>query len=264
MTDQTAACRTTRHCATHDFCHRCAPSLHKATQHLVKAIDSAGIEYSASGRVYAKLAATIRDAARQAAGQSAAGADQVRAMWPQILEAVKNRRRFTWNTLSQNAQVAGFDGTTLQLGFPDEDARAGFTDSGSEDVLTAALAEQFNVHWRIEAIIVPPGGAAATAAAGLAAGQLAAECVCDDRPEECPAVGEQPVAECPQCDDTGACNGGPCAHPAAGLAAPTNHDTEDRRRLAAVERLCSGRPGYHTVTVKQLLTAMSDAAGAES
>jgi hypothetical protein len=31
------------------------------------------------------------------------------------------------------------------------------------------------------------------------------------------------------------------------------------RRLAAVERLCSGRPGYHTITVKALLTAMSDA-----
>ncbi|MFZ3569936.1 hypothetical protein ACOKM5_23300 [Streptomyces sp. BH097] len=31
------------------------------------------------------------------------------------------------------------------------------------------------------------------------------------------------------------------------------------RRLHAVERLCSGRPGYHTVTVKTLLTAMSEA-----
>ncbi|MDT0432780.1 hypothetical protein [Streptomyces salyersiae] len=31
------------------------------------------------------------------------------------------------------------------------------------------------------------------------------------------------------------------------------------RRLAAVEQLCSGRPGYHTITVKALLTAMSDA-----
>lgn len=31
------------------------------------------------------------------------------------------------------------------------------------------------------------------------------------------------------------------------------------RRLFAVERLCSGRPGYHTITVKALLTAMSDA-----
>lgn len=40
----------------------------------------------------------------------------------------------------------------------------------------------------------------------------------------------------------------------------TQQQTEDRRRLAAVERLCSGRPGYHTVTVKELLTAMSEAA----
>ncbi|MGW3711368.1 hypothetical protein ACWDN6_14620 [Streptomyces albogriseolus] len=30
------------------------------------------------------------------------------------------------------------------------------------------------------------------------------------------------------------------------------------RRLAAVERLCAGRPGYHTITVKALLTAMSN------
>lgn len=30
------------------------------------------------------------------------------------------------------------------------------------------------------------------------------------------------------------------------------------RRLVAVEQLCSGRPGYHTVTVKELLTAMGD------
>lgn len=29
------------------------------------------------------------------------------------------------------------------------------------------------------------------------------------------------------------------------------------RRLAAVEQLCNGRPGYHTITVKALLTAMS-------
>ncbi|MEV8416240.1 DNA polymerase III subunit gamma and tau, partial [Streptomyces niveus] len=51
------------------------------------------------------------------------GAGQVRNMWPDILEAVKNRRRFTWILLSQNAQVAGFDGTTLQLGFLNAGAR---------------------------------------------------------------------------------------------------------------------------------------------
>ncbi|MEU9293386.1 DNA polymerase III subunit gamma and tau [Streptomyces sp. NPDC048266] len=90
---------------------------------------------------------------------------QVRGLWPQILDAVKNRRRFTWILLSQNAQVAGFDGTTLQLGFLNAGARDNFASSGSEDVLKQALAEQFNVNWKIEAIIDPSGGASPPPAA---------------------------------------------------------------------------------------------------
>ncbi|MFH9728255.1 DNA polymerase III subunit gamma and tau [Streptomyces sp. NPDC017254] len=90
---------------------------------------------------------------------------QVRNLWPQILDAVKNRRRFTWILLSQNAQVAGFDGTTLQLGFLNAGARDNFASSGSEDVLKQALAEQFNVNWKIEAIIDPSGGASPPPAA---------------------------------------------------------------------------------------------------
>ncbi|GGW07126.1 DNA polymerase III subunit gamma and tau [Streptomyces globisporus] len=92
-------------------------------------------------------------------GQTMAqGAAQVRNMWPDILEAVKNRRRFTWILLSQNAQVAGFDGTTLQLGFLNAGARDNFASSGSEEVLKQALAERFNAQWRIEAVIDPSGG----------------------------------------------------------------------------------------------------------
>ncbi|MGW7435987.1 DNA polymerase III subunit gamma and tau [Streptomyces sp. NPDC054849] len=83
----------------------------------------------------------------------AVGAGQVQAMWPGVLEAVKNRRRFTWILLSQNAQVTGFDGTTLQLGFPNAGARDNFASSGSEDVLKAVLAEQFQVNWKIDAVV---------------------------------------------------------------------------------------------------------------
>ncbi|MFD9481446.1 DNA polymerase III subunit gamma and tau, partial [Streptomyces nojiriensis] len=89
----------------------------------------------------------------------AAGAGQVQAMWPGVLDAVKNRRRFTWILLSQNAQVTGFDGTTLQLGFPNAGARDNFASSGSEDVLKAVLSEQFQVNWKIEAVV--GGGAPA-------------------------------------------------------------------------------------------------------
>ncbi|WP_405548796.1 hypothetical protein [Streptomyces microflavus] len=53
---------------------------------------------------------------------------------------------------------------------------------------------------------------------------------------------------------------------AAGVQQTTTSEESDgtalrryARRMAALDRLCSGRPGYHTVTVKQVLTAMSDA-----
>ncbi|MEU9089034.1 DNA polymerase III subunit gamma and tau [Streptomyces sp. NPDC048428] len=87
------------------------------------------------------------------------GAAQVRNMWPDILEAVKGRRRFTWILLSQNAQVTGFDGATLQIGFLNAGARDNFASSGSEEVLKQALAERFNAQWKIEAIVDPSGGA---------------------------------------------------------------------------------------------------------
>ncbi len=92
-----------------------------------------------------------------------------RMLWPNILETVKNRRRFTWILLSQNAQVTGFDGTTLQLGFVNAGARDNFVSSGSEDVLRQALTEQFNVQWKIEAVVDPSGGGG-PAASGPAGG----------------------------------------------------------------------------------------------
>ncbi|MFJ9345015.1 DNA polymerase III subunit gamma and tau [Streptomyces sp. NPDC101237] len=95
-----------------------------------------------------------------------AGGPNPRDLWPNILEAVKNRRRFTWILLSQNAQVAGFDGTTLQLAFVNAGARDNFASSGSEDVLRQALTEQFGVTWRVEAVVDPTGGGSAPAGPG--------------------------------------------------------------------------------------------------
>ncbi|MGD3106508.1 DNA polymerase III subunit gamma and tau [Streptomyces sp. YGL11-2] len=105
---------------------------------------------------------------QQVSGGAAQGAAQVRQMWPQILDAVKDRRRFTWILLSQNAQVSGFDGTTLQIGFPNAGARDSFANGGSEEVLKDVLAERFQLQWRVEAIVDPSGGA--TSPAGGARG----------------------------------------------------------------------------------------------
>ncbi|MEU8824557.1 DNA polymerase III subunit gamma and tau [Streptomyces sp. NPDC048636] len=102
----------------------------------------------------------------QSAPNMAQGAVQVRQMWPEILEAVKNRRRFTWILLSQNATVSGFDGATLQIGFSNAGARDSFVSGGSEDVLRQALSDSIGVQWRIEAIVDPSGGGGAGGAGG--------------------------------------------------------------------------------------------------
>ncbi|MEU1305145.1 DNA polymerase III subunit gamma and tau [Streptomyces shenzhenensis] len=113
---------------------------------------------------------TAQAPAPQAPAAPAPGGLDPRMLWPNILETVKNRRRFTWILLSQNAQVTGFDGTTLQLGFVNAGARDNFASSGSEDVLRQALAEQFNVQWKVEAIVDPSGGSAPAPTGGTPGG----------------------------------------------------------------------------------------------
>ncbi|MEV7458277.1 DNA polymerase III subunit gamma and tau [Streptomyces rubiginosohelvolus] len=133
-------------------------------------------------------AAPAAPAAPEGGQNMAQGAAQVRNMWPDILEAVKNRRRFTWILLSQNAQVAGFDGTTLQLGFLNAGARDNFASSGSEEVLKQALAERFNAQWRIEAVIDPSGGSGTPPQAGGGGGRPAPQY------QPAPAAPAAPVA----------------------------------------------------------------------
>ncbi|MEU9388432.1 DNA polymerase III subunit gamma and tau [Streptomyces sp. NPDC048324] len=114
-------------------------------------------------------APTPAPAAGEPAYAPPSGGLDPRMLWPNILEAVKNRRRFTWILLSQNAHVAGFDGTTLQLGFVNAGARDNFVSSGSEDVLKAALGEQFSVQWKIEAVVDPSGGSGPPSSGGPSA-----------------------------------------------------------------------------------------------
>jgi len=88
-----------------------------------------------------------------------AGAADVRRMWPQLLDAVKGRRRVTWMLLQQ-AQVAGFDGATLQLAFGNAGTRDGFVNSGHDEVLRQAVQDSVGASWRIECIVDPSGGSA--------------------------------------------------------------------------------------------------------
>ncbi|MCD0482383.1 DNA polymerase III subunit gamma and tau [Streptacidiphilus sp. ASG 303] len=101
-----------------------------------------------------------QSAAAQPSAAAQQGAAQIRQLWPQILDAVKGRRRYTWILLSQHGQVAGFDGNVLQVSFGNLGARDSFVNSKSDEILHQAVADTLGADWRIEAIVDPSGGSA--------------------------------------------------------------------------------------------------------
>ncbi|MFC7625684.1 DNA polymerase III subunit gamma and tau [Microlunatus sp. GCM10028923] len=136
----------------------------------------------------------------------------VRRLWPEVLEEIKGKRRFTWILLSQNAQVIDLRDKVLVLGMTNVGARDSFTRGGNEDILSDALVQVLGAELRVEAIVDPganPGGGATSsppetpppAPAGAAA---------PVPPEAAGAPG--PAAEAP--------NPGPAAPQAQASAAP--------------------------------------------
>jgi DNA polymerase III subunit gamma/tau len=83
------------------------------------------------------------------------GLGAVRDMWPQVLEAVKAKRRFAWIMLSQNAQVIAIDDQTLTLGLVNAGARESFARSGSDEILRQAMIDTIGLNRRIEAVVDP-------------------------------------------------------------------------------------------------------------
>ncbi|MGH3363314.1 MAG: DNA polymerase III subunit gamma and tau [Nocardioidaceae bacterium] len=80
---------------------------------------------------------------------------EVRRLWPDLLEAVKLKRRYTWILLSQNAQVAAVDDKTLTIALVNAGARSSFVSGGSEEILRQAAIDVIGRDWRIEAIVDP-------------------------------------------------------------------------------------------------------------
>jgi DNA polymerase-3 subunit gamma/tau len=86
-------------------------------------------------------------------------------LWPEVLEEVKGKRRFTWILLSQNAQVAEVRDGTLTLSMANAGARDSFGRGGSEDILREALVVVLGADLRIATVVEP---AADSRAAGSA------------------------------------------------------------------------------------------------
>jgi DNA polymerase-3 subunit gamma/tau len=79
----------------------------------------------------------------------------VRRLWPDIVDATKQRRRVTWIHLTTNAQVVGVDEKTLTLGFANAGARDSFDSGGSSEIVRQAAIDVVGTDWRIETIVDP-------------------------------------------------------------------------------------------------------------
>ena len=79
----------------------------------------------------------------------------VRRLWPEVLEEVKGKRRFTWILLSQNAQVTELRNGTLLLAMSNTGARDSFARGGNEDVLREAIVVVMGADFAVETMVDP-------------------------------------------------------------------------------------------------------------
>jgi DNA polymerase-3 subunit gamma/tau len=126
---------------------------------------------------------------------------EVRRLWPDLLDAVKLKRRYTWILLSQNAQVAAVDDKTLTVALINAGARNSFTSGGSEEILRQAAIDVIGHDWRIEAIVDPsaqPGAGSETSSGPVSTySPTQSEDVVPQRtdaPEAAPAAPATPAA----------------------------------------------------------------------
>jgi DNA polymerase-3 subunit gamma/tau len=89
----------------------------------------------------------------------------VRRLWPEVLEEVKGKRRFTWILLSQNAHVAEVRDGTLLLAMANAGARDSFGRGGSEDVLREAIIVVLGADFTIQTMVDPSAAGALPAGA---------------------------------------------------------------------------------------------------
>ncbi|MFH9858937.1 hypothetical protein ACH4N1_06370, partial [Streptomyces sp. NPDC017202] len=92
---------------------------------------------------------TVRRPAQKEVPQSLKA---VREFWPNILEALKERRRFAWIIVDQNAKVADFDGERLSLEFASKRSLDTFHAANLNEALEYVVREVYKFPWVIDTV----------------------------------------------------------------------------------------------------------------
>jgi DNA polymerase-3 subunit gamma/tau len=77
----------------------------------------------------------------------------LRRMWPQVIDAVKGKRRLTWSLLATSAQILYLDDENITIGIVNSGARDSFVRSESDLILSDAFEEVTGVRRKIVATV---------------------------------------------------------------------------------------------------------------
>ena len=77
----------------------------------------------------------------------------LRRMWPQVIDAVKGKRRLTWSLLATSAQILSLDDEIITIGIVNSGARDSFVRSESDVILSDAFEEVTGVRRKIVATV---------------------------------------------------------------------------------------------------------------
>jgi DNA polymerase-3 subunit gamma/tau len=77
----------------------------------------------------------------------------LRRMWPQVIDAVKGKRRLTWSLLATSAQILSLDDENITIGIVNSGARDSFVRSESDVILSDAFEEVTGIRRKILAIV---------------------------------------------------------------------------------------------------------------
>jgi DNA polymerase III subunit gamma/tau len=77
----------------------------------------------------------------------------LRRMWPQVIDAVKGKRRLTWSLLATSAQILSLDDENITIGIVNSGARDSFVRSESDVILSDAFEEVAGIRRKILATV---------------------------------------------------------------------------------------------------------------
>ncbi|HEY0888950.1 MAG TPA: DNA polymerase III subunit gamma/tau, partial [Nocardioides sp.] len=86
------------------------------------------------------------------------GMVDIRRLWPDVLEKLRQHRKPTWALVSQSAQVLSLSGQVVTLGFPSPGLRDTFANGNHAAPLRQAVIDVIGTEWTFEAVVDPGSG----------------------------------------------------------------------------------------------------------